>query len=114
MYGPPRSRPHATCAFFPSPGLSEMSPDAPARTAKIGWIGRFPLITNARSRITTGVGIVASDFLSSRHNSLPISGSYPRAYCDAFVTISVRLALCHTVGVLHDGISSRGVDQSRE
>src|SRR5206468_652838 len=41
-------------------------------------------------------------------------GSYPRAYCEAFVTISVRRPFRQTVGLLHDGISSRGVDHTRE
>src|SRR5262245_9098785 len=112
MYGPPRSLPQATCVLCDSPSFREMSPVAPARMAKIGWIGRLPLVMNARSRLTTGVGTVTSDFLSSRHSSLPVTGSYPRAYCEALVTISVRLLFFHTVGVLHEGISSRVVDHS--
>src|SRR5687768_12078092 len=104
MYGPPRSFPHATWVLADSPGFSEMSPVAPGLTAYTGWIGRLPLTTNASSGVTTGAGTVASDFLSSRHSSFPVAGSYPRAYCEAFVTISVRTAFRHTVGLLHDGI----------
>src|SRR5438067_10787526 len=89
-----------------------MSPDAPGRTATIGWIGRLPLVMNASSRPSTGVGMVTSDFLASRHSSAPVAGSYPRAYWAALVTISVRLAFRQTTGELHDGISSRGVDHT--
>src|SRR5690242_3606521 len=109
MYGPPRRVPQATYSLRVSPSLREMSPAAPGLRAKIGWIGRFPLTTKTRSPAGTGVGIVTSDFLASRHSSWPVAGSYPRAYWAAFVTISVRLEFFQTVGVLHDGISSRGV-----
>ena|SRR5437764_2730684 len=109
MYGPPRSLLQATCSLLVCPSFREMSPAAPGRIAKIGWIGRFPLTTKIRSPEGNGVGIVTSDFLASRHSSLPVAGSYPRAYCAALVTSSVRFELAHTVGVLHDGISSRGV-----
>src|ERR671912_2826331 len=91
-----------------------MSPVAPGVRAKIGWMGRFPLVTKIRSPAGTGVGMVASDFLASRQSSLPVAGSYPRAHCEALVTISVRFEFFHTVGVLHDGISSRGVAHTRE
>src|SRR4051812_25628690 len=114
MYGPPRNFPHATKAFDDSSDLSEMFPAAPGLIANSGWIGRLPLVTNARSGVSTGVGTVASDFFSSRHSSFPVAGSYPRAYCEAFVTISTRLAFRHTTGLLHDGISSRGVVHSCE
>ena len=75
------------------PSFREMSPTAPGRMAMIGWIGRLPLVMNARSLPRTGVGIVTSDFFASRHSSAPVAGSYPRAYWAAFVTISVRLAV---------------------
>src|SRR5689334_6887927 len=112
MYGPPRMRLQAIEAFVDSSSLSEMSPDAPGRTAMIGWIGRLPLATYARSLPSTGVGIVTSDFFASRHSSAPVAGSYPRAYCAALVTTSVRTPFRQTTGELHDGISSRGVDQT--
>src|SRR5437870_4887851 len=89
-----------------------MSPVAPGRTAMIGWIGRLPLQMYASSFPRTGVGTVTSDFLASRHSSVPVAGSYPRAYCAALVTISVRFAFRQTTGELHDGISSRGVDHT--
>src|SRR5215207_9917107 len=114
MYGPPRIVPQATNALPVCPSFREMSPAAPGLRAKIGWMGRFPLAMNTRSPAGTGVGMVASDFLASRHSSLPVAGSYPRAYWDALVTISVRPEFFHTVGVLHDGISSRGVDHTRD
>src|SRR3954471_12569238 len=112
MYGPPRSVPQATNSLRVSPSFREMSPVAPGLSAKIGWVGRFPLTTKIRSPAGTGVGIVTSDFFASRHSSLPVAGSYPRAYWAAFVTTSVRFEFTHTVGVLHDGISSRGVDHT--
>src|SRR6516165_4730465 len=114
MYGPPRILLQAMCAFRSSFGCSEMSPDAPGRTAKIGWIGRFPLEIYTKSRPMTGIGIAISDFFASRHSSFPVAGSYPRAYCEAFVTSSARRPLRQTTGLLHDGISSRGVDQTRD
>src|SRR5262249_9308757 len=114
MYGPPRIFPQATNSLLVCPSFSEMSPAAPGLSAKIGWIGRLPLVITHRSPLGTGAGIVASDFFASRHNSLPVAGSYPRAYCEALVTISVRFEFFHTVGVLHDGISSRGVDHTRD
>ena len=61
---------------------------------------------------TTGIGMVTSDFLASRHSSAPVAGSYPRAYWAALVTISVRRAFRQTTGELQDGISSRGVDHT--
>src|SRR5205823_13706047 len=67
---------------------------------------------NARFLLTTGAGMVTSDFLASRHNSAPVAGSYPRAYWAALVTISVRTAFRQTTGELQDGISSRGVDHT--
>src|SRR5687767_13032738 len=114
MYGPPRILPQATKALWSSPSFREMSPAAPGFKAKIGWIGRFPLVTKIRSPLANGVGIVTSDFFASRHSSFPVAGSYPRAYWAAFVTISTRLLFFHTVGVLHDGISSRGVLHTRD
>src|SRR5687767_1427809 len=98
MYGPPRIVPQAMNSFFVCPSFSVMSPAAPGLIAKIGWIGRFPLVTNTRSPAANGVGIVASDFLASRQSCLPVTGSYPRAYWDALVTISVRTEFFHTVG----------------
>src|SRR5262245_41420216 len=112
MYGPPRIRLQAMKSFVSSPSFSEMSPAAPGLTAMIGWIGRLPLTTYARSLPRTGVGIVTSDFLASRHSSAPVTGSYPRAYWAALVTISVRREFRQTTGELQDGISSRGVDQT--
>src|SRR5437763_5312956 len=112
MYGPPRSRLQAMKSFVVWSSFKEMSPDAPGRTAMIGWIGRLPLQMYARSFPSTGLGTVTSDFLASRQSSAPVAGSYPRAYCAALVTISVRTALRHTTGELHDGISSRGVDHN--
>ena len=76
MYGPPRSLLQATCSFFVSPFFSEMSPAAPGLIAKIGWIGRLPLDDERQVRASrTGVGTVTSDFLASRHSSLPVAGS---------------------------------------
>src|SRR6476619_8645171 len=112
MYGPPRSRLQAIEPLDCSPSFREMSPDAPGRTAMIGWIGRLPLVMNAKSLPRTGAGIVTSDFLASRHSSTPVAGSYPRAYWAALVTISVRTAFRQTTGELQDGISSRGVDHT--
>src|SRR4051812_43654018 len=112
MYGPPRIRLQAMERFLSSFSFREMSPDAPGLIAKIGWIGRLPLVINANSLPTTGVGTVTSDFLASRHSSAPVAGSYPRAYWAAFVTISVRTAFRQMTGELQDGISSRGVDHT--
>src|SRR5438128_5965096 len=103
MYGPPRRRLQAIDGFVVWSSFSEMSPDAPGRTAKIGWIGRLPLVMNTRSFPTTGAGMVVSDLFASRHSSAPVAGSYPRAYCAALVTISVRTAFRQTTGELHDG-----------
>src|SRR3954467_8246430 len=114
MYGPPRSVPHSTNSFLVFPSFREMSPVAPGLIEKIGWIGRLPLTTKTRSPAGTGVGIVTSDFLASRPSSRPVAGSSPRAYWAALVTISVRFELVHTVGVLQDGISSRGVAHTRD
>src|SRR5262245_3397294 len=91
-----------------------MSPFAPGRMAKIGWIGRLPLGTKIKLSPAIGVGMVTSDFFASRHNSLPVTGSYPRAYWAAFVTSSTPPAVFHSVGELQEGISSRGVDQACE
>src|SRR5437763_15710966 len=114
MYGPPRIRLQAIAPFLSSPSFSETSPDAPGRSAQIGWIGRLPLAMKASSRPSTGVGMVTSDFLASRHSSAPVVGSYPRAYWAALVTTSVRTAFRQTTGELQDGISSRGLDQTFE
>src|SRR4051812_17367460 len=113
MYGPPRIVPQATNSLCVWPSLREMSPVAPGLIAKIGWMGRFPLVMRQRSPNGTGVGIETSDFLASRHSSLPVAGSYPRAYWAALVTISVRFEFFPTVGVVQDGISSRGVAHTR-
>src|SRR5262249_15620409 len=60
-------------------------------------------------RAWNGVGTVISACLPSRHSSSPVFGSYPRANFVALVTTSVRFGPTTTVGVPHDGISSRGV-----
>src|SRR5436309_15026015 len=112
MYGPPRIRLQAIDPFVSSPSLSETSPDAPGRSAMIGWIGRLPLAMKANSRPSTGAGMVTSDFLASRHSSAPVFGSYPRAYWAALVTTSARTAFRQTTGELQEGISSRGVDHT--
>src|SRR5689334_6780571 len=58
-----------------------------------------------------GVGTVISLFLPSRHSSEPVLTSYPRANLVALVTTSVRSGPTITVGVPHEGTSSRGVFQ---
>src|SRR5919201_27084 len=105
MYGPPRILLQAMYSLLVWPSFREMSPEAPGLTAKIGWIGRLPLTTKTRSPAGTGVGMVTSDFLASRHSSLPVAGSYPRAYWAALVTISMRWEFCQITGELHEGIS---------
>ena len=47
-----------------------------------------------------------------RHSSLPVRGSYPRTKFDAFVTRIGPAGVIATVGVPHDGISSRSVFQT--
>src|SRR4051812_43595435 len=106
MYGPPRSLAQATDAPAVWPSFREMSPAAPGRTAKMGGMGGWPRTTKPRPPAGPGVGRVTSVFSPNRHSSLPVAGSYPRAYWAALVTTSVRREFFQTVGVLHDGISS--------
>src|SRR5262245_48502796 len=56
-----------------------------------------------------GVGAVIFDEPPSRHNSRPVSASYPRMKFDALVTSSGPVEARATVGLPHDGISSRDV-----
>src|ERR1041385_4005600 len=75
MYGPRCVFDHATARLCVCSAASVMSPDAPARTAKIGASGRRPLATTMRSPEKIGVGAVIFELRPSLHSSLPVSGS---------------------------------------
>ena len=76
---------------------------------KIGRSGARPLATTISPSATIGVGAVIFELPPSRHSSLPVRGSYPRMKFDALVTSSGPADVIATVGVPHDGSSSRSV-----
>src|SRR6266481_4145373 len=112
IYGPPRFVLQLMNGPCVCPSFGVMSPLAPALIAKIGWTPRYPLVTMTKPGPTIGVGIVISELPDSRHNSLPVAGSYPRVNVVACVTSSVRPSCSKIAGVDHDGISSRAVRQT--
>ena len=80
------------------PSFSEMSPVAPGLMAKIGWIGRLPLVTNTRSP--------ASD--RRRHRHLRLLGQPPQ-----FLARSPGRSRGRTARVGHDlGRASRSARPS--
>src|SRR4030095_11584026 len=79
---------------------------------KIGALGHGRLPTTKRPSAKIGVGAVILELRPSRHNSLPVRGSYPRMKFDAFVTSSGPADVFTTVGVPHEGSSSRSVFQT--
>src|SRR5215212_970031 len=112
MYEPRPVRLHMTVSLLVFPSGKVRSPRAPALTTKIGLSGPRPLATTNTSSAKIGVGAVILELLPRRHSSLPVRGSYPRIKFDAFVTSSSPLEVTATVGVPHDGISSRTVFQT--
>src|SRR6185503_5652968 len=82
------------------------------RTTKIGRSGPRPLATTNKPSPKIGVGAVICELPPSRHNSLPVRGSYPRMKFDALVTSTGPFGVAAIVGVPHEGISSRSVFQT--
>ena len=84
-------------------------------------VGQFDAVLKALGLAVlerAGVGFRPAHAKQVEHSEVDlkrvrVAGSYPRANCAAFVTISVRFEFVHTVGVLHDGISTRGVAHTR-
>ena len=56
-----------------------------------------------------GVGVAIGDPVAIRHRSVPFRGSYPRAKVAPLTMSSPPFAVLTTVGLLHDGMSSRFV-----
>src|SRR4029453_18177252 len=112
MYEPRPVRLQTTDSLLVLPSGSVRSPRAPARTTKIGRSGARPLATTNMSSEATGVGAVIFELGPTRHSSLPLRGSYPRMKLDALVTSSAPADVVATVGVPHDGSSSRSVFQT--
>src|SRR4051812_1433462 len=115
MYGPRPTRDQATAALDVLPAGNVMSPRAPGRMTKIGFSSRRPLAMRIRSSVNTGVGAVIFEVPPSRHNSVPVAGSFPRMKLAPLVTSSgARPGRVdrYTVGVPHDGSSSRVVFQT--
>src|ERR671912_823771 len=109
MYVPRPARLHAIAALLAWPFPSVMSPRAPGRTAYSGFSGLRPLVTMMTPPPMTGVGAVIFELPPSRHSSAPVRTSYPRMNVEPFVTSSGPDAAVTTVGVPHDGSSSRAV-----
>src|SRR6187551_2903991 len=68
-----------------------------------------PLVTIDNPPALIGVGVGIGDPLATRQRSRPVRGSYPRAKFAPFTTSSAPFAVLTTVGLLHDGPSSRTV-----
>src|SRR5437870_3960326 len=109
MYEPRPVRLQTIASLFVLPSGKVRSPRAFCRTTKIGRSGPRPLATTNRSSAKMGVGAVIFELRPSRHSSLPVRGSYPRMKLDAFVTSCGPADVVTTVGVAHDGSSSRSV-----
>src|SRR5258705_13290673 len=78
MYDPRPLRLHAIASLRDLPSRKVGSPGAPAFTTKIGRSGPRPLTTTNISSERTGVGAVIFELPPSRHNSLPVRGSYAK------------------------------------
>src|SRR5882724_10013987 len=109
MYDPRPVRLHVIASLVDLPSGNVRSPRAPAFTTKIGRSGPRPLTTANMSSEKTGVGAVIFELPTSRHNSFPVRGSQPRMKLDAFATRTGPTDVIATVGVPHDGSSSRSV-----
>src|SRR5215213_1049125 len=112
MYEPRPVRLQITVSLLVFPSGKVRSPRAPALTTKIGLSGPRPLATTSTSSAKIGVGAVIFELRPRRHSSLPVRGSYPRIKFDAFAISSSPFEVVATVGVPHDGISSRSVFQT--
>src|SRR6185436_17247958 len=112
MYEPRPVRLHITASLLVFPSGNVRSPRAPALTTKIGRSGPRPLTTTNKSSAKIGVGAVIFELRPSRHNSLPVRGSYPRIKLEAFATSSGPADVVAIVGVPHEGSSSRTVFQT--
>ncbi len=112
MYEPRPVRLQAIASLLVFPSGNVRSPRALGRTTKIGRSGPRPLATTKRSSAKIGVGAVIFELRPSRHSSLPVRGSYPRMKFEALVTSSGPAAVIATVGVPHEGNSSRSVFQT--
>src|SRR5512139_2205335 len=112
MYGPRPVLLQATPALLVVSFASVTSPRACARTAKIGRSGARPLATMSRSPAEIGVGAVILELPPTRHSSWPVRGSYARTNFEAFVTSWRPSFVLSTLGVPHDGNSSRSVFQT--
>src|SRR6516225_5691221 len=96
-----------------SPGLSEISPDAPGR---IAYTGRglapgYPELTYRRPWLAKGVGTTFTVMPPSSQSGVP-SSPYERTLFRLVVTISVRRSFSHTKGVDQLSFSGRGVRHS--
>src|SRR5262245_55440585 len=99
MYGPRRVRLHATVTL----------PSAAGRIAEIGRSGGLRLASSKCPSPKIGVGAVIFELPPSFHNSFPVRGSEPRIKFDALVASTGPAAVSTTVGVPHEGSSSRFV-----
>src|SRR5688500_20362287 len=112
MYGPRAVLLHAIPAFDVSPAGSVRSPAASGVTTKMGRSGARPLAITHKPSAKIGVGAVIFELLPMRQSSLPVRGSYPRANLEALVTSTGPAGVMATVGVPHEGSSSRSVFQT--
>ena len=95
---------------MPAGSAGARTPSAPWRTATSGRDDPIPpLVTIDSPSAPIGVGVAIGEPLATRQRSLPVRGSYPRAKFPPLTISSAPFAVVTTVGLLHDGMSSRFV-----